>query len=105
MTNRGSVSRAALVSFLCASALLATEDDKTIPADFKIVAQYGAGSRALNSDSLLSGGVEDVRRSPAHLSTQGAQLKPNGRSFTAWERKTGSSSRPSRMLERTPIVE
>ncbi len=41
---------------------------------------------------------------PAHSSTQGAHLKPNGRSFTAWERKTGSSSSPSRMLERTPIV-
>ncbi len=57
-----------------------------------------------NSDSPLSGGVEDVRRSPAHSSIQGTLLKPNGRRFTASERMTGSSSSPLRMLERTPIV-
>jgi hypothetical protein len=49
MTNRGSVSRGAFVSLLCASALLAAEDDKTVPADFKIVAQYGAGYSDWNS--------------------------------------------------------
>ncbi len=62
------------------------------------------GCRAPNSDSLLSREVQDVRRSPALSSTQGAHFKPNGRRFTASERMTGSSSSPSRMLERTPIV-
>ncbi len=61
-----------------------------------------------NSDSLLSSllsrEVEDVRRSPAHSSTQGARLKPNGRRFTVSERMTGSSSSPSRTFEPTPIV-
>ncbi len=45
-----------------------------------------------------------MRRSPAHSSIQGAELKPNGRRFKDWERMTGSSSSPLRMLERTPIV-
>ncbi len=57
-----------------------------------------------NSDSPLSGGFENVRRSPARSNPQGAHLKPNGRRFTASERMAHSSSSPSRMLERTPIV-
>ncbi len=59
---------------------------------------------ATNSDSPLSGGFENVRRSPALSNPQGAHLKPNGRRFTASERMACSSSSPSRILERTPIV-